>query len=169
MRFWGKLAAAALFATISGGYADDNKKSFSDGNFVDQASTIGRAEVVAGQIAVQRASHENVKKFAARMIEDHSKANNDLLIIVSDERIPIPDRLTADQEKALNHLNGESLKDFDKEYMKHMVEGHEKAVELFGKAAKECKDAKLKAFAEKTLPTIKEHLSMAKKVKDELK
>jgi len=58
--------------------------------------------------------------------------------------------------------------DFDKMYIKHMVEDHEKDVKEFTRAARECKNAKLKEFAEKTLPTIKDHLDMAKKINDRL-
>jgi len=170
MRFLGKLAAIACFAVLVGrASADDEKKKFDDSTFVDKASTAGRAEVAAGKIAQTRARNEEVKKFAARMVEDHTKANNELLVIVSDARIAIPDRMTPEQEKMLMHLQGDTVKDFDKEYMKHMVDDHEKAVELFTKASKECKNEKLKSFAEKTLPTIKEHLTMAKKIHEGLK
>lgn len=170
MRLFGKLAAIACLAILAGrASADDEKKKFDDSVFVDKASTSGRAEVAAGKIAVTRAQSEEVRKFASKMVEDHGKANNELLIIVSDARIAIPDKLTPEQEKMLMHFQDSTLKNFDKEYMQHMVKNHEKSVELFTKASKECKNEKLKAFAEKTLPTIKEHLSMAKKINDGLK
>jgi len=44
------------------------------------------------------------------------------------------------------------------------VDGHEEAVALFEKYAKKGDKANLKQFAEKTLPTIKEHLEAAKKL-----
>lgn len=171
MRLLGKLAAIACFAVLVGraGADDDKSTKFDDSTFVDKASTAGRMEVAAGKVAMTRARHDDVKKFAARMVEDHTKANSELLTIVSDARIAIPEKLTPEQEKMLMHLSADTTKDFDKEYMKHMVEDHEKAVELFTKASKEVKNEKLKAFAEKTLPTIKEHLEMSKKINDNLK
>jgi len=174
MRFVGKLAGIACLALLAGRAGADDKSTdksgeFSDSIFVDHASTAGRAEVAGGKIAMMRARNEDVKKFGARMVEDHTKANNELLTIVSDARIAIPEKLMPEQEKMLMHLGGNDIKDFDKEYMSHMVKDHEKAVDLFTKASKECKNEKLKAFATKTLPVIKEHLTMAKKINDSLK
>jgi putative membrane protein len=67
-------------------------------------------------------------------------------------------------QKVMDKLSKLSGADFDREYMKHMVEDHVKDVALFEKEAKNGKDADLKAWAEKTLPTLKEHLQMARDV-----
>lgn len=166
-----RYALAGVFSlalTVVVANADDKKKPM-DNDFVDKVSSSGRVEVELAKIAMTRATHEEVRKFAAKLAEDHSKANNDLLIVVSDERIPIPEQPLPEHVKHLQHFAGNQVKDFDKEYMKMMVENHEKSVELFTKASKECKNEKVKKFAEKTLPTIKEHLTMAKKIKDEMK
>ena len=170
MHYLAKLAGVGCIAILAGNVnADDPKKALTDSDFVDMASTAIRAEVAAGRIAVTRAHNEEVKKFAALMAEQHAKANNELLIIVSDARIAIPEKLTAEQEKLLAHFQSGNIKDFDKEYMKHIVDAHEKAVSACTKAAKECKNEKVKAFAEKSLPILKEHLAMAKKINEQLK
>jgi len=54
--------------------------------------------------------------------------------------------------------------DFDREYMKHQVNDHDKAVVLFERQSKSGKDSELKAFAGRTLPTLKEHQQMAKDI-----
>lgn len=79
----------------------------------------------------------------------------------------LPDKSLPEHEKALKHLQSD-VKSFDREYIKHMVDGHTKSVELFTRASKECKNEQLRAFAEKTLPTIKEHLEKAKKLHERL-
>jgi len=167
MRITCLLAVLCLAFASSSANAEDKKPM--DNDFVDKVSSSGRVEVELAKVAHIRAAKDEVKKFAIKMMEDHSKVNNDLLIIVSDERIPIPEKPLPEHEKQLMRLAGDDVKEFDKEYMKLMVENHEKSVELFTKASKECKNEKLKKFAEKTLPAIKEHLSMAKKIKDQVK
>jgi len=51
---------------------------------------------------------------------------------------------------------------FDKAYAKQMVSDHNKAVSLFEKESTKGTDPDLKDFATKTLPTLQEHLQMAK-------
>lgn len=155
----------AIAATIAN--AEDKKPL--DKEFVDKVSSSGRVEVELAKIAQVRATNDEVRKFAAKLQEDHAKANNDLLIIVSDEQIAIPEKPLPEHEKHLQHFTGDKVKDFDKEYIKMMMENHEKSVELFTKASKEAKNEKVKKFAEKTLPVIKEHLAMAKKIKEKMK
>ena len=163
------LFAGVFVVAMTTSIANAEDKKPIDNDFVDKVSSSGRVEVELAKIAQVRATNDEVRKFAAKLHEDHSKANNDLLIIVSDERIPIPEKPLPEHEKHLQHLTSEKVKDFDKEYMKMMVESHEKSVELFTKASKEAKNEKVKKFAEKTLPVIKEHLSMAKKINEKMK
>lgn len=142
---------------------DDDKK-FNDTHFVDHAYTSGQNEVLLNRMALQRTQNEDVRKFSEKMIEDHSKANQDLTLIVSEQRIAVPDKPLPEQETDLRHISSNEVKDFDKEFMDHMVKSHEKAVKLFEQGSKELKNEKLKEFATKTLPTLKEHLKMAKDV-----
>jgi putative membrane protein len=145
----------------------DDKK-FSDTHFVDHAYTGGQNEVLLNRMALQRTQNEDVRKFAQKMLEDHGKANQDLLLIVSEARIAVPDKPLPEQEKDLRHISSNEVKNFDKEYMDHMVMNHEKSVKLFEQGSKELKNEKLKEFATKTLPVIKEHLKMAKETRDKV-
>ena len=58
-----------------------------------------------------------------------------------------------------------SGKKFDHEYGNFMVKDHEKAVKLFRKEADKGDNGELKQFASKTLPTLEEHLKMARDLK----
>jgi len=89
-------------------------------------------------------------------------------LIVSELRIAVPDRPLPDQDKELQKLHANDLKDFDHDYMDHMVKAHEAAVQLFEQGSKELKNDRLKDFATKTLPNLKEHLKMAKEVRDKV-
>ena len=53
-------------------------------------------------------------------------------------------------------------------YVDDQIRDHEKTIALFEREAKTGKDAELKAFAEKTLPALKEHLSMVRDLKTKL-
>jgi len=148
--------------------SSDDKKKMTDSNFVDHAYTSGQNEVMLGRMAVERARNEDVRKFAMRMVDDHTKANNEFTIIVSDLRIAVPDQPLPDQDKELRKLHANDLKDFDHEYMDHMVKAHEDAVKLFEEGSKELKNDRLKDYATKTLPTLRDHLKMAKETRDKL-
>ena len=170
MRLWTTLAAIAGFTIFAANaHADDAKKALAESEFVHKASTANRTEIAASKIAQKRAQNDGVKKFANRMIKDHTKAKGDLLAIVADQRFTVPNKLDPNQEKQLEQLKIASANDFDKVFMMHMLEDHEMAVDLFSRASKQLKDEKLKAYAEKTLPILKEHLALARKVNDELR
>lgn len=174
MRTWTKVFALAAVLAVTGGVrADDDKKrtddkKFSDTHFVDYAYTGGQNEVLMNQMALQRSRNEDVRKFATKMLEDHTKANQDLLLIVSEYRIAVPDKPLPEQEKDLRRISSGEVKDFDKEFMDHMVMDHEKMVKLLEQGSKELKNEKLKDFATKTLPTVREHLKMAKETRDKV-
>jgi putative membrane protein len=145
----------------------DDKK-FNDTHFVDHAYTAGQNEILLNRMALERSRNEDVRKFSQKMLEDHGKANQELLLIVSEQRIAVPDKPLPEQEKGLQHISSNEVKDFDKEFMDHMVMNHEKSVKLFEQGSKELKNEKLKEFATKTLPTIKEHLKLAKETRDKV-
>ena len=171
MRTWIGIAGLAIVLVAGGTVRGDDKadKKVTDTHFVDHVYTDGQNEVILGKLAMQRSRNEDVRKFAQRMIDDHTKANNELTLLVSDLRIAVPDRPLPDQEKLLAKLHGDDLKDFDREYMEHMVKGHEAAVKLFEDASKDLKNERLKEFATKMLPTIKDHYKMAKEVQAKVK
>src|SRR5262245_37479317 len=158
------LLAAALVAglAVAGAVvlAQDAPRDNPDMDFVIKATSGGELEIKASRVALAKASSEAVKKFAQRMIDDHTRAARELMDVASRKGFrPVP----AMTEKHLDVFVrlGKELKDFDAQYAASQVESHEEAVALFEKQAKEGKDADLKAFAEKTLPTLKEHLKLA--------
>jgi putative membrane protein len=167
MRIWVSLAAAACVVVLAAPVSAEDKP-FSDNEFIMKAASSGMAEVALGKIAQVKATNAEVKKFAERMVTDHGKVNEELARIVRDMKGTLPEKPAEEHEKHLKHFSGGEVKNFDQEYMKHMVESHTKGVELFTKASKECKNAQLKAFAEKTLPTVKEHLELAKNLNEQL-
>ncbi len=132
--------------------------------FMNDAGPGSMAEVELGQLAVERAASARVKQFAQQMIKDHSKAGEDLKQLAQQKKVTLPPGVLpkAKQTKEnLSKLNGEQ---FDREYVKAMVEVHEKDVAAFDAVAKNATDADVKAFAAATAPTLKHHLQMIREI-----
>jgi len=170
MRVWITLAVLAL--PLSWARADDaakgDDKPLTDQMFVDHAASAGMAEVAMGKLGQTMGQSDAVKQFGTRMVEDHTKANQELMRLVADLKITAPEKPLPEHEKHLKDLSGAAAAGFDKEYMHHMVMSHEEAVKLFTRASKELKNEQLRAFAAKTLPVIQEHLKLAKEIHDKV-
>jgi uncharacterized protein (DUF305 family) len=110
-----------------------------------------------------------VKQFAQRMVTDHGKANDELKSIASGKGVTLPTALDKQHQSHSEKLQRLKGPEFDREYMKHMVDDHKKAVADFEKASKSAKDNDVKSFASKTLPTLQEHLKMAQSTQSQLK
>ncbi|HKB71308.1 MAG TPA: DUF4142 domain-containing protein [Thermoanaerobaculia bacterium] len=133
-----------------------------DHAFAMKAARGGMAEVELGKIASANGSDESVKQFGQRMVDDHSKANDELKGIASSKGLALPSSVSGKDRKTAERLRKMNGASFDRAYMKDMVADHEADVAEFEREARSGKDPELKAFAEKTLPTLKEHLQMAK-------
>lgn len=157
--------AAALMASL-GAHADHGTFNHSDAKFLEKAAAGGRAEVELGKLAQQKAMRGEVKEFATRMVEDHSKANAELEKIAAANNVQIPNDVDKKTRKEMDRLGKLVGGDFDREYMKHMVSDHREDVKEFRKEAKSKEDGEAKAFAQRTLPTLEEHLAMAEKTYD---
>jgi putative membrane protein len=137
----------------------------SDLAFAKEAATGGMAEVELGTLAKEKAASPDVKQFGDRMVTDHSKANDELKQWAQQKNVTLPTDLDAKQKATKDRLSKLSGEEFDKAYMQLMVTDHTKDVSDFKHHSTTGKDADLKAWAGKTLPTLEEHLKMAKEKK----
>ena len=142
--------------------------SRSDRQFIDKAANDGLAEVKLGQLASEKASSPEVKQFAQRLVQDHTKANNQLKQIAQAEGVRVEDDLESKHRKVQDQLSKLSGEAFDRAYMEHMVEDHQKAVKLFEKHSKDASNPQVKQFASSTLPTLQEHLREAQRLQAEV-
>jgi putative membrane protein len=154
------LSAAPAFAQAK--KAPARAGAGSDQAFVMDAAKGGMAEVELGKLAVEKASNADVKKFGQRMVDDHSKANDELKMVVSTKNITLPSGPNATQKATYDRLSKLSGAQFDAAYMRDMVNDHVKDVAAFRREAQGGKDSDIKAFAAKTLPTLEDHLKMAR-------
>lgn len=140
-----------------------------DAKFAVEAANGGMAEVELGTLAQQKASNPKVKDFGSMMVTDHTKANNEMKALAQTKNITLPTAISSDEQKVKDDLSAKSGNDFDKAYVSNMIDDHKKDIKAFEDASKNCKDPDLKAFAIKTLPTLKMHLSAIQKIHDSMK
>src|ERR1700761_1998403 len=133
-----------------------------DTAFATKAANGGMAEVALGKLAQEKGMSDKVKKFGSMMVDDHTKANNELMTIAKNKNITLPSAIDADHQKKMDDLSKLSGKDFDKAYVDAMIDGHKKTLDLMNDEAKNGKDPDLKAFAAKTAPTVQMHLDAIK-------
>ena len=162
---------AASGSASSGNMSGAGKSSLasSERKFIEEAAVGGMAEVEMGKIAQQKGQNQQVKDFGQRMAQDHGKANEELKSLASSKGMQLPADTDKKHKKHADELQKKSADKFDHEYAEMMVKDHKKDVKEFEKQAKNAKDADVRAFAAKTLPTLQEHLKMAQAMQDSIK
>ena len=144
--------------------ATETKASAAETAFMKKAADGGMTEVELGKVAEKNGQKENVKSFGSHMVKDHGKANDDLKDVAGKMNVTLPDKVSAVHQAKIDKMSKMSGDAFDTAYIKGMVEDHEKTVADFEKASGTAKNADLKKFIDDTLPVIKHHLEMAKKM-----
>ena len=140
-----------------------------DAAFVQKAAAGGMAEVEMGKLAQDKATVDQVKQFGARMVQDHGKANDELKQVAGTKGVQLPAGPDAKAQTEMKKMQSMSGAPFDKHYIDHMVADHKKDIAAFEAEAKSGKDPEVKAFAQKTLPTLKEHLQLAQQAQAAVK
>lgn len=135
--------------------------SASDRRFIKEAAEGGMSEVELGRLAQLKGSIEDVKKFGQRMVEDHTKANDKLKELAASKTLTLPEKPSATQEAAKDRLMKLSGAEFDRAYMRNMVQDHKSDVTAFRTESKSGHDPDVKAFATQMLPTLLDHLKSA--------
>ena len=139
------------------------------GDFMAEAASGGMTEVELGKIASSKAQNAEVKKFAEMMVTDHTKAGDDLKALAVKKNITLPTTPNATHQATIKKFQSMSGAEFDKAYVDDMLEDHEKDVAEFEKQSQSNPDADVKAFATKTLPTLKKHLDAIKALHAKMK
>ena len=133
-----------------------------DKKFVKDAAVGGMTEVELGKLATQKALSDQVKQFGQKMVDDHTKAGEQLKQLAGKENIQIASRLDSKHQSRVDKLSKLSGADFDKAYVKDQLKDHESDVRDFSAEAQNGSDPNVKAFASSTLPTLQQHLDLVK-------
>jgi putative membrane protein len=126
------------------------------------------AGIALGRMAADKATNAAVKKFAAQMVNDHGLANEELKRLALKKGVALPAVVNKEQAKSADELSKKVGRDFDASYMAEMIRGHETVVKSFESASTSTNDPDLKSWIVKTLPTLQNHLAIAKNVESGL-
>lgn len=140
-----------------------NKKlSWGDRRFVTRAADDGQAEVQLAQLAAQKASNPDVRNYAQQLVDQHTQVNSELMDIASSRNL----KIDQDQghDRAYRRLSKTSGDEFDREFVDHMIDEHEKDIRMFEKASRDAKDPEVKQFASKTLASLRQDLTQAQQL-----
>jgi putative membrane protein len=153
--------AAALATSLFALDAVAHVLSGPDKHFLERAARDSRAEIELGELARQKGMRDEVKSFAERMVEDHTRAADELARLAQARGIELPAEPGGRHREDLKEMKDLIGPDFDRAYMKRMLDEHEEAVELFEKQAKSAEDPDVRAFAKRQLLALRGHYQAA--------
>jgi putative membrane protein len=138
-----------------------NALSSGDRDFMTKAAIGGMEEVELGRMAAQKGASNDVKQFGQHMVDDHSKANDELKSLAAQKNVTLPTALDQQHQGDVDRLTKMTGAAFDREYMSMMVKDHVEDVADFEREAASGADADVKQWAGRTVPTLRQHLQMA--------
>ena len=153
----GLVAAAVLQGLVSAASAADTASQ----NFIKEAIEGNLAEVQMGELAQKKGQSDGVRSFGKMLVDDHSAANEKAKSVASQIGAAAPTEPNKKQKAMYDKMSKMSDNAFDREFAKDMVADHKKDIAEFEKQASSGQDTDIKAFAAKTLPTLREHLKLA--------
>ena len=158
-------AAQAGTGTRNAESKKDDSLSRGDRKFIQDAAGDGMFEVQAAQLGSAKATNPEVKSFASKLVDDHQQANNELVQLANAKKVELPAAPPKGKRHEVEKLGKASGADFDKKFIEQVgIKDHQADIKKFEKASKDVKDPQLKAWVDKTLPHLREHLAMAQKI-----
>jgi putative membrane protein len=161
-------ALVFLILPFSAALAEESALNRTDKTFVKGAYEDGLAEIRLAEIGQAKASNAEVKAFASKMAADHTAANAEIKVLAELKKVELPNAPAPGTDRKANFLDSKASIEFDQSFVETMVVDHKKAVIAFEKIALGAKDAGVKAFATKTLPTLRSHLAMAEELQKKI-
>ena len=144
--------------------AGDVGQTMKDKIFLRKAAQGGMAEVKLGRLATQKASGDDVKAFGQKMVDDHTKLNNEMAPIADSMGVRLPKDLNKEDQAEYDKLNALSGDNFDMEYLSFMVKDHHKDLHEFRQEAASTTDPTLQAAVANGTKVIHEHTMMVDKL-----
>lgn len=143
-----------------------DKLSWGDRHFLRKAADGGESEVALGQLAQEKASNPDVRQFGQTLVQDHTQADSQLMQIAQEKNVKIDQ--DNEKDRTYKRLSKMSGSDFDREFVDHEVDDHEKDIKMFEKEAQNAKDPDVRQFASTVLPKLREHLAMAQRLQNSI-
>jgi putative membrane protein len=158
-----RLMACAIVALAATGVVSAQEDP--EAKFLEDAVRGNVAEVKMGELAQQRGQSEAVREFGEMLVEDHSNALKETAELAQDLKVIPPAQPSAEQMQRYDALARLSGAEFDRQFAAEMVKAHEETIAKYEKHVQSnVGDAKVREHAEALLPTVQEHLAMAKRL-----
>jgi len=125
--------------------------------FVVEAASGNYAEIKLAQLAEQKSTDKEIKDIAKMLVADHTAALDDLKTLATNKAITIPTEEPDKTKEQIKDLNDDKPADFDKAWVKELMDKHEKTINTYEKELGETKDEDIKAWINKVLPKIRTH------------
>jgi len=156
--------ASAQGSTASGAAATALSKA--DQKTLADMARANLAEIEMGRLAQSKSQDEQVKNFAQQMIDDHTKALNDVQQLAQAKGVTLPTEPDSKHKKMADKLGKMSGDAFNRSYMAQAgVSDHKKVHSMLQKTESRAKDPDVKALAAKMRPTVEQHLNSAEQMK----
>jgi putative membrane protein len=156
-----RVTAAALAAL---GFAATAAWADQASNFLMDAAKGDNAEIMMGKLAQQKGQSAGVKKFGQKLVADHTQAKNEVAALATAMSVNMPSDVKPEAQQTYDRLAQTSGAEFDRMFVSHMVEDHQKDIAAFTKQAN-AHDGKVSELAKKQLPVLKSHLKIAESLK----
>jgi putative membrane protein len=141
-----------------------NQPSPTDKMFVSKAMQGSMAEVQLGQLTLQKSNNVQVKQFAQRMIDDHTKLNEQMKPVAQQLGVTAPDQISKGDRKTIAKLQSLSGSAYDQAYIRDMVKDHKQDLSQFQMEASSGQDQTVKDAANQGSKVIAQHLQMAQQL-----
>lgn len=158
----------AMDKTIGAG-ASTSSLSPADAEFALRTAYNGNAEVALGELAQTNAASAQVKAFAQKMIQDHTRLNQDLGMIVRQRGLTPPTGTTAPDQAVAAALGTRTGPAFDQAYIAQQIGAHQMTLALFEHAGQHADDPAVRSFARRESDTIREHLREAQSLQRQVR
>ena len=135
-----------------------------DKMFVSKAMQGSLAEVQLGQLTLQKSNNAQVKEFAQRMIDDHTKLNDQMKPVAQQLGVTVPNEISKNDRKTMAKLQALSGPAYDQAYIKDMVKDHKQDLNEFQMEASSGQDQTVKDAATQGSKVIAQHLQMAQQL-----
>lgn len=158
------LLSAAGLTLMHGVIAAD--LSNDDQRFLREAGEISLLEQKASELAIEKHNHREVNRYASMILKDHGPAHKELEMLAAAKGFELPTQLDKRSQNLMEDLHQLQDAGFDRQYADQVaVDAHEKAVDLYQSTASRSSDDEVKAFAEKRLPALEQHLKEGEELK----
>lgn len=158
------LVATPIIAQTSKDQSSQSGQQLSAQEFTTKAASGGLFEVESSKLAQDKAKRQEVKTFAKKMIDDHTKANKELEQVAQKAGVQVPRQMEPNHKAMVDKLKNAQSGQFDQAYIQAQDQAHQESIELFRNFSKSGQNEQLKQYATKTLPVLEKHAEELKKL-----